>query len=102
MPFRRGRYVKPSTDLIVPDQQILPPREIPAWARTSHEDILEDRLAGIESEMAALQDTIDLDEGRALYEGSLIEFFRAAWNEIDKLPFKLNWHHECFRGAAVI
>ncbi len=93
MPFHRGRFVP--GELIVPGQTILPPRAIPEWARTSREDILEDQLAGIQNEMAVLHDTIDLDEGRELYEGSLIEFFRAAWNEIDKLPFKLNWHHEC-------
>jgi phage terminase large subunit-like protein len=31
---------------------------------------------------------------REVYEGSLIEFFKRAWQEIDPARLKVNWHHE--------
>jgi hypothetical protein len=37
--------------------------------------------------------TAQLNE-RERCEGSLIEFFAAAWPEFDPAPVKINWHHE--------
>jgi len=34
------------------------------------------------------------DQERARCEGSLLEFFKRAWREIDKAPFVSNWHFE--------
>ena len=33
------------------------------------------------------------DDERRLCEGSLFEFFKRAWREIDPAPFEENWHH---------
>src|SRR5580765_2275016 len=52
-------------------------------------------LAEIQEELAALAETVDLDEDRYRCQGSFIEFFRSAWPEIDAAPMRLNWHHYC-------
>jgi predicted phage terminase large subunit-like protein len=35
-----------------------------------------------------------LEEEKVKLEGSLIDFFVAAWPEIDPAPLEVNWHHE--------
>jgi hypothetical protein len=66
-------------------QEIIPP---PPWDR-------DEELAEVQREMAALSESIDLEEERERCEGSFLEFFKAAWPQIDVAPLKLNWHHDC-------
>lgn len=46
-----------------------------------------------QAEYDLLAQFVDADRERKACEGSLFEFFKRAWREIDPAPFEENWHH---------